>query len=1271
MQRNIQKKLVALLLAFLVIIPIFGPVHHTYAAVDALGNVLSTSVNGNVLVLTIDNGLEPNDDLLTIEVCRSNILRVDYQPNSVAVSDDTPMIDPNLTWGSVNTNIDVSGDPIIITSAGMRIEIAREPCRMTVKKADGTTLFWEPASGGVFSDGVRFVRAESSNMYGIHSFDCFSDNGNLLRNDNQSTASAGQQGNSGGPFMWSTAGYGLLIDSDGGYPYTNSTNRKMEFYYGGTPTEGRRYAKNDIEYYIMLGTPKEIMAGYAKITGTSPMMPKWSLGFSNFEWNIDENELVEMVDLYRAKEIPLDAYAFDYDWKRYGEDNYGEFTWNTAKFPSAATTALKQSLLNKGIKLIGITKPRIVTELQSGVSTVQGQYAEASGFYYPGHSAYTDYFLPVKVRSIDFYQQAVRNWWWQQSQDAFDKGIVGWWNDETDKVSSNNADYWFGNFETLGISQAIYEGQRAYTNDSVRVWQTARNFYPGTQRYATSIWSGDVATQFYKGQRVNWAAGLNEQKSILLSTVNNGQVKWGTDGGGFNQNSGNIENPSPELYTRWLQFASVTPVFRVHGTNYHQRQPWYFGATAEEVVKATIRQRYALIPYMYSYEYEASQTGLGLVRPLIFDYPDDQNVADYSDAWMFGDWLLVAPVTEEGQSCKWIYLPTGTWTDYNRGTVYTGGQYIPYSLDSESWSDLPMFIKAGAIIPTQEVQDYVGQSAVNYVTVDIFPSTQTTSFRYYDDDGESYDYEDGEYFEQYISAIRSGDNSAITLSQKAGNYVPALNYYLLAVHGQAAESISSSLTWYDNYTALRLASGEGWSKGRDIYGDVTYVKIAAGSASARTITLTGNDPISATTQRFEAEDAALSGANTSGKAEINNNHNGYSGAGFVDHLENDDAAVTFYVKVSNAGDYNVKLRYANGNSNVRSLSAYVNGRYVKSVALTQSGSWDTWADKSLTLHLSAGNNSITFKYDTDAGDTGFVNLDYLEIPFAPDAITVEAEESALYGSAAVNQDHWYYSGSGFLDSLTTEGAAVEFLVDVPSSTQYTVIFRFCNGTQSDKTLDLYVNNVYTETLVFPSEGGNWNNWQELQQAVSLNAGSNKIAIRYNPGNSGNINLDRITIPLVAPAQAVALLDNGGFERTRDSSAWTEWHPYGQDCAYGIDSGSGTNPPESPCTGNNRAYFYSGNAYQQSIHNGVSLENGTYCVRAWIKVSNASPSVGRMEISGYGGSDIYVNMPLSGSNWKLIMADDIIVTTGYLDVGFYCVSAGGTTIHIDEVSVIKK
>ena len=188
------------------------PVHVFADDSSGLGNVLSATTDGPKLILTVASK-SGNLDKLTIDVCKDNILRVDYQPNSVSESPDTPMIDPNLSWDAVDATIDTAADPITVTTADMRIE-------MTVQKADGTTLFWEPSSGGVFDDGVRFVRASSSNLYGIHSYDCFSSNGELLRNDNTDTATAGQQGNSGGPFMWSTAGYGVLIDSDGGYILT-------------------------------------------------------------------------------------------------------------------------------------------------------------------------------------------------------------------------------------------------------------------------------------------------------------------------------------------------------------------------------------------------------------------------------------------------------------------------------------------------------------------------------------------------------------------------------------------------------------------------------------------------------------------------------------------------------------------------------------------------------------------------------------------------------------------------------------------------------------------------------------------------------------------------------------------------------------------------------------------------------------------------------------------------------------------------------------------
>lgn len=890
--RTIRKRLLALLLTVAMLGTLFAGLPIASAASEALGNVTDAAVDGNTLLLTIDSGGSASD-LLTLEVCQDNILRVDYQPESVEPSPDTPIIDPELTWDTTTaTEIDITGDPIVIQTDGMRIEISRTPCRMTVMQADGTTLFWEPESGGIYHDGVRFVRAESSNMYGIHGFDCFSDNGNLLRNDNSSTAAAGQQGNSGGPFMWSTAGYGILVDSDGGYPYTNSTDRKMEFYYGGTPAEGRRYEKEDVEY---------------------------------------------------------------------------------------------------------------------------------------------------------------------------------------------------------------------------------------------------------------------------------------------------------------------------------------------------------------------------------------------SDAWMFGEWLLVAPITERGQSVKWIYLPEGTWIDYNRGTVYEGGQYIPYSLNSESWTDIPMFIKEGAIIPTQDVQDYVGQETVDHVTVDIFPSGRETSFRYYDDDGETYDYEDGVYFTQEISAQGTG-NTEVKIGAVDGSHNSGLDYYYLAVHGQAATEVTSngSLPYYDDYNALLAAPGEGWTVGKDVYGDVTYIKAYAASDSNSTYTLEGSSPVDADGQTYEAEYASLFGASTDTQASVNQNHSGYSGAGFVDKLEAAGAGVTFYAKVANAGDYDVTFRYANGDAAERSLSVYVNGSYIGKTIMPSTGHWDTWADCLMQLPLAAGNNIITLKHEDASGDTGYVNLDSCTVPFYPEVITAEAENAALYGTAGTNQDHWNYSGSGFVDGMTSAGAGAEFEITVPKDGSYEASIRYCNGTQATEDLNLYVNGSYIETISFGSIGGNWNEWQELTQTLELDEGRNVVALRYDSSNSGNVNLDKLSVKTEPDATiSVPLVDNGGFERdTSQSSAWTEWHPDGQAVAYGVDSGSGTNPPESPYAGDKRVYFYSSSAYQQSIHQGINLPNGTYTVQAWIKVSNTAPDIGRMEATGYGGDSIYVDMPYAGTGWRLVETD-ITVTTGYLDIGLYCSSLGGTTVHIDNVKILNK
>ena len=732
---------------------------------------------------------------LSLRLLDGNVLHVHFLP-ATGATPPTLVMAPRAAGSS--------GTPVTASRQGGDLMLRGGQLRAAVDEASGKiTIFAARAAQPLLRvSGVAGARrptlvlrfAEGAPLYGIGGTNAFDQKpAQVLLRRGRQVATAGAQGDAGAPLVWSTAGFGVLADSKGAMFNLARGSLRIS-----------RLSRPDPDFYLIVGDPKAIFAAVADLSGHAPLFPKWSLGFINSQWGIDEKELLQIVGTYRAKHIPLDAFELDFDWKAWGEDRYGEFRWNRQKFPDGPSGKLARQLDASGVRLIGIMKPRL------HVDTEEGRYATAHDLWIPGEKASPDYFSHKPVKDLDFDKPGTRAWFFNATlQHSFETGIAGWWNDEADEAG--------GDTQFLNMERALYEGQRAHSD--ARVFSLNRNFWLGAQRYAYGLWSGDIQTGF---------ATMARQRSRMLSAIDVGEMWWSMDGGGFHG------HPSDENYARWIEFGAFTPVFRVHGTFEEKRQPWRYGPIAERAAADAMRLRYELLPYMYSYAWHDHVAGVGLVRPLTFGWPQDPNVRNDSSAWLFGQYLLVSPVVAQGETGKRVYLPAGIWTDWSSGRVYLGGRTITLPVDGKTWSDIPLFIRQGAIIPMQPVEDYVGERPVTTVRVEVFPDSTPTGFDYYDDDGKTYGYEHGAYFLQHLSAQGTAGGVSLAAGAASGTYEPALTHYVFAVHRSVAMRVSrdhAPLTRVADLAALQRCEDACWTIGGDRYGGVTYVKIPAGAAT--------------------------------------------------------------------------------------------------------------------------------------------------------------------------------------------------------------------------------------------------------------------------------------------------------------------------------------------------------------------------------------------------------------------------------------------------------
>ena len=469
-----------------------------------------------------------------------------------------------------------------------------------------------------------------------------------------------------------------------------------------------------VDYTLFVGTPDEIISSYRSLTGEAPLPPRWALGYIHCRERFhSQDEILSTARQFREKEMPVGLLVQDWQY-------WGKYGWNAMQFDEDFYPDPKQltdSLHAMDMRLMLSVWSKI--DKRSDV----GRMMEQEEHYIPG----TDW--------IDFFSfEAAQAYWEQFSKRLVPLGIDAWWQDATEPENDDlagrlvNGGRWSGNqvrnAYPLMVNKTVYEGLRKDLPGS-RPLILTRCGFPGIQRYGAALWSGDVGND-WETLRRQIVAGLGLQAA--------GIPWWTYDAGGFFRPNNQYSDPAYiERMLRWIETSVYLPLMRVHGYM-SNTEPWNYGPEAEAVIARCIRERCALIPYIYSQAAAVNSDGSTLMRPLVFDFPSDSRALQSSINYMFGSSLLVSPVIEPGVTSWITYLPEteGGWYDYHSGKHYEGGDSVTIPVTPDA---IPVFARAGSIVVLAP-DGTPSTSCPEKLNIHIYPRADAT-FVLYEDDGTS------------------------------------------------------------------------------------------------------------------------------------------------------------------------------------------------------------------------------------------------------------------------------------------------------------------------------------------------------------------------------------------------------------------------------------------------------------------------------------------------------------------------------------------------------
>ncbi len=542
------------------------------------------------------------------------------------------------------------------------------------------------------------------------------------------------------PFMVSSRGYGIVWD--------NPSKTTVDLGFNGRNVWSSDIG-NRVSYFIIAGNSSdEIYEGYRLLTGITHLLPRAAYGYiqSKAIYPTQEQTL-DVAREYRDKKLPLDVMVVDF----LNMTRQGEMDLDPKRWPDPA--AMNNQLHAMGVRTLLSVWPHFSqgTQFYDMLRSKGWLIHTPEGL--PDQGGFKDVIGP----NIDTTNPEAAQWFWEKIRDRYVKpyGFDYIWLDETEPdVDPANDVFFIGsgprfyNVYPLFHTASVYEGFRHDFGDARRVMILARAAYLGAQRNGTVFWSSDIISSWDMLKR-SIPAGLNFAAS--------GLPYWDTDIAGFFSPSipadyhaqrkplidgsdardviGNYED-YPELFVRWFEWGAFQPVMRAHGERKHN-EVWAYGKQAEPILAKYLKLRYQLLPYTYSIAYRSYQTGAPYMRALFMDFPGDPKAMEIPDEYMYGPAFLVAPVTEQGETHRAVYLPAGCdWYNYWTNERFHGGQTIVAEAPIDT---LPLFVRAGSIVPLgSEVESAQQPQAI--ASVRVYPGAEG-SFTLFQDDGSTYAYE--------------------------------------------------------------------------------------------------------------------------------------------------------------------------------------------------------------------------------------------------------------------------------------------------------------------------------------------------------------------------------------------------------------------------------------------------------------------------------------------------------------------------------------------------